>query len=208
MKTHESETEMIVLIETIAPHGGTLINRIAEGDQRGEMLERAGRLVRSEGHHLYVRGEKTGITRFANNEITDNQVTADARVTIRAYAGDRAGIATVNQLDEDTLRSGVRRAEEIARESPVDPEYTGPPDEQAYPETNGFDEASANATPTGNTASFTTRALSSLTAVTILKESMLIKTLLPSGNTNLIRGFCESSPEFSFTFEKKTGVIT
>jgi len=36
-----SETEMNKPMETIAPHGGTLVNRIAEGEQRKELIARA-----------------------------------------------------------------------------------------------------------------------------------------------------------------------
>ena len=73
-------------------------------DELLSVLERTGALFRSEGHHLHVKCENTGITRFANNEITDNQAFVEATVTVRAYTGDRFGVATVNQLDDETIR--------------------------------------------------------------------------------------------------------
>jgi predicted Zn-dependent protease len=111
------------------------------------VLERAGSHFQSDGHHLHIKCERTGITRFANNEITDNQFFSDAQVTIRAYTGARVGTATVNQLDVDSIRRGIERAQEIAQSSPADPEFTGPPAEQAYPDTDGYDQASANTPP-------------------------------------------------------------
>jgi predicted Zn-dependent protease len=110
-------------------------------------LEEAGRMFSTNAFHLFLRIERTGITRFANNEITDNQFYADALLTIRAYLGNRIGVATVNQLDSDSVRRGIQRAEEIARRSPEDPEFTGPPDTKEYPVADGHDEESAKTTP-------------------------------------------------------------
>jgi predicted Zn-dependent protease len=110
-------------------------------------LDEAGRMFSTNSFHLFLRIERTGITRFANNEITDNQFYADALLTIRAYVGNRVGVATVNQLDSDSIRQGIQRAEDIARRSPEDPEFTGPPDTKAYPVADGYDDASARTTP-------------------------------------------------------------
>ena len=121
-------------------------------DDLMQTLDRASGFFSMGAYHLFFRGERTGITRFANNEITDNQHFADAGLTIRAYDEQRTGVATINQLDADWLQRGIGRAEALARHAPADPEYTCPPELQEYREVGGYDAASAQTSPADRAA--------------------------------------------------------
>ncbi|MCX8036532.1 MAG: TldD/PmbA family protein [Candidatus Sumerlaeia bacterium] len=65
-------------------------------------------------------------TRYANSEITQNAVAADAELEVEAAFGSQTGQCSTNRLDYDSIAECVRRAEAIARVSPPDPEYMPP----------------------------------------------------------------------------------
>lgn len=85
--------------------------------------------------------------RYARNEITTSGDASDTTLNVRVSFGKRSGSATTNQFDEDSLERTVRKAEEIARFSPEDPEHMPLLAEQKYAETNAFDAATADANP-------------------------------------------------------------
>lgn len=55
------------------------------------------------------------ITRFSNNVITQNVAQKNSVVTIRAITGKRAGRATTNKFDDDSLKAIVDAAQRMAR---------------------------------------------------------------------------------------------
>jgi len=52
---------------------------------------------------------------------------------------------TVNDLDDASLRAAVKKAEELARVAPANPERLPPLGPQQYPAVSDFDERTANA---------------------------------------------------------------
>jgi len=67
-----------------------------------------------------------GVTRLADNLITQNVVTESVSVWVECAYGRRHGLASTSDFSEEALRSVVRRAEAVARVSPPDPEYMPP----------------------------------------------------------------------------------
>ena len=55
------------------------------------ILERSSRFFSTNKYHMYFHGETTAVTRFANNDVTDNQVFSDASLTLKSYMGQREG---------------------------------------------------------------------------------------------------------------------
>ncbi len=96
------------------------------------ILDRAlARLGADEGMARYSY-EWTLATRFGENAITQNIGGAQESLTVAAAFGRRHGTATTNRLDDDSLAETVARAEDVARQSPEDPEYVGLPGPQVY----------------------------------------------------------------------------
>ena len=64
--------------------------------------------------------------RFGGNRITQNMLMREAKVNVTAHAGKRKGTASADGISRDTLLTALRKAEEVARNVPEDPEYTPP----------------------------------------------------------------------------------
>lgn len=82
---------------------------------------------------VYFSDRAGGTTRFANNQIVQNVSTRRRQLSVSVAFGQQHGSAGTTDLGEDAVRDAVRRAEEIARVSPADPEYVPPLGPQSYP---------------------------------------------------------------------------
>ena len=85
--------------------------------------------------------------RFASNTATTSGAATQINVVITASFGKRSSSVTVAQLDDDSLQRACKRAEEVARISPENPE--GMPDlgPQTYVPTKPYFEDVAKASP-------------------------------------------------------------
>jgi predicted Zn-dependent protease len=106
-------------------------------------------LSKAKAEHVTVSvvEERSALTRFANNAITQNVSGVNLEVRIEAAFGQQKGVATVNAPDDAALGEAMARAEEIARLSPADPEYLPPPDPAKFPDIPRLVPATADATP-------------------------------------------------------------
>ncbi|MEO6325992.1 MAG: TldD/PmbA family protein [Thermoanaerobaculia bacterium] len=81
-------------------------------------------------------------TRFARNEVSTSGYIEPCVVTVAAQYGMKKGVSNTNQLDDESLKTVVRRAEELARLSPDDPETMPLIGPQKYiPRVGAFDDA-------------------------------------------------------------------
>lgn len=96
-------------------------------------LEQALSFVSAETATVSLGGRAEGVTRFANNVITQN--VSSERITVRFSAafGQKVGSATTNQLDPASLAAAAKRAEDAAHASDPDLEYLPPLGPQKYP---------------------------------------------------------------------------
>ena len=76
------------------------------------VLENAGGV----GAEVLLSEEDGSLTRFANSEIHQNVTEHSISLRVRVIeAGGRVGVASTNQLDDDSLRDVVTRARQVAR---------------------------------------------------------------------------------------------
>jgi predicted Zn-dependent protease len=92
-----------------------------------------------------VTSSEQAYTRFANNGITTAALGLRHTVSIAVTRDGRTGTMTVNDLDDASLKSAVKKAEEIAAIAPVNPERMPALGPQEYPKVSDFDERTANA---------------------------------------------------------------
>jgi predicted Zn-dependent protease len=87
------------------------------------------------------------LTRFANSTIHQNVAVTDTEVRIRVVLGNRVGVATTNNLDEEALVRTLDNAMAIARLLPENPDFKSLPDPQTLPRITAFSQATAGFTP-------------------------------------------------------------
>ena len=70
-----------------------------------------------------IDGNRTGNIRFARNSVSTAGLTEDTQLAVRVAFGKRTGTAVINEFDDKSLEKAVRRAEELARLAPENPEF-------------------------------------------------------------------------------------
>ncbi len=100
------------------------------------------RLSDADGTEVIVQYTDDLLSRYANSFITQNSREKFLRITVRLRYGNRAGVASTDKIDRESLAHMVRSAKEIALNSPQDPdlpEVPGPNSLPDYPPS--FDES-------------------------------------------------------------------
>jgi len=93
-----------------------------------------------------LSGSRTGNIRYARNSVSTSGESLDLSLAVTAVFGKRSGTATINEFDDKSLEKTVRRAEEIAKLAPENPEYVPMLGPQTYLETSTFSESTAKST--------------------------------------------------------------
>jgi len=73
-------------------------------------------------------------TRFGENAITQNMGGEEEHIRVSVAYDKKQGSTITNRIEKNAIANIIKRAEEIARNSPEDPEYMPPPKAQTYPE--------------------------------------------------------------------------
>lgn len=94
-----------------------------------------------------LSGNKTGNIRYARNSVSTSGETTDMSLSVTSVYGKKSGTATINEFDDASLEKTVRRAEEIAKLAPDNPEYVPMLGPQKYLETNSFSQSTADINP-------------------------------------------------------------
>ena len=79
-----------------------------------------------------LSGSRNGNIRFARNSVSTAGLNEDRSLVVTVAYGKRQGTATVNEFDDKSLERAVRRAEDIARLAPENPEYVPIPGKQEF----------------------------------------------------------------------------
>jgi predicted Zn-dependent protease len=95
--------------------------------------------------HVTVTASEQAYTRFANNGITTASFNRRHTVSVSVTREGQTGSTVVNDLDDDSLRGAVKKAEELASIAPPNPERLPAVGAQEYPKVNDFDERTATA---------------------------------------------------------------
>jgi len=94
-----------------------------------------------------IAGSVQGNIRFALNNVSTSGIVTDTELAVEVAFGKRVGIATINEFSDAALARVVRRAEDLARLAPENPEFVPAVDKQAYRPSPTFSAATAAITP-------------------------------------------------------------
>ena len=81
---------------------------------------------------ILLQDQNSGTSRFANNQIIQNLNLRKVMFTITSAFGVRHGTASTTDLTAGSVKATLKKAEEIARVSPDDPEFLPPVDPQQF----------------------------------------------------------------------------
>lgn len=87
------------------------------------------------------------LTRFANSYIHQNVKENSVSVIVRIMRDGRQGVGNVCSLDDESLKSAVKKASELCDLSKVNPVKFSLPSKSDYQKTNPVDEETANFSP-------------------------------------------------------------
>ncbi|AKC86640.1 TldD/PmbA family protein [Pseudoxanthomonas suwonensis] len=94
-----------------------------------------------------LTGTTTGNIRFALNNVSTSGEVYDIELGVQVAFGRRVGTATINEFDDAALARVVKRAEDLARLAPENPEFMPAIEKQAYRPTPTFSESTAAIDP-------------------------------------------------------------
>ncbi len=94
-----------------------------------------------------LSGNRTGNIRYARNSVSTSGESNNLSLSVTAVFGKRSGTATINEFDDASLEKTVRRAEEIARLAPENPEFMPALGPQQYTEGKAYVEKTAAIDP-------------------------------------------------------------
>src|SRR6187402_3959655 len=94
-----------------------------------------------------LTGSSGGNIRYALNEVSTSGYVSDADLAVEVAFGKRIGTATINSFDDASIEKVVRRAEELAKLAPENPEFVPAIEKQAYKSSETFIDKTAAITP-------------------------------------------------------------
>jgi predicted Zn-dependent protease len=118
--------------------GESEVSRIVDTVLRGS---------RADHTEVEVFSNDSALTRFANNYIHQNVEHTDVDVRVRAVIGQKIGIASANEIDEQSLTRLTARAFELAQHQRENEDFRSLPRPQPISKVDAFVEATARCGP-------------------------------------------------------------
>jgi len=116
-------------------------------DEARALLEKVIGYSKADACEANLNGSDGGNIRYARNTVTTSGSESNLSLAVQSSFGKKSGTATINEFDEASLEKVVRRAEELARLAPENPEYMPPLGPQEYVDTPTFVDDTAAITP-------------------------------------------------------------
>jgi predicted Zn-dependent protease len=101
-------------------------------EKTNEILTKVLKYCQSDSAHIALSGDDQQYIRYANNMITTNLSQTSMNLNVSVAFGKKNGSSSTNQFDNKSLEACVRKAEQIARYAPPDPEFMPPLPPQSY----------------------------------------------------------------------------
>ena len=113
-----------------------------------ELIDFALARSQADGVYLNLDASETALSRFSENQISQNVRKHTFNLTVTSYFGQRSASASTTDLDPEAIIQTLRRAEDLARIAPEDPEWVDLLPAQTYSDrTPAFDQATATLSP-------------------------------------------------------------
>jgi predicted Zn-dependent protease len=176
-------------------------------EEAKQIIDKVLSYAQADETEVSVSGGRTGNIRYARNTVNTSGETNEITLNITSVYGKKSGSASINELDDDSLRRAVSRAEEIAKLAPENPEYMPMLGAQTYGESRTFSESTDKINPDYRAQvafdSITPSAGKNLTAAGYLED---FSGFVAMGNSKGMFGYNKStSVDFSVTVRTADG---
>lgn len=123
-------------------------NTLITQNEALDSIELAIAQSQADGIFVSLSASETALSRFSENQISQNVRKNTFSLTVTSYFGKRSASASTTELDREAIAQTVARAENLARIAPEDPEWVELLPQQTYSErTPAFDSATATLSP-------------------------------------------------------------
>ncbi|HWJ04693.1 MAG TPA: TldD/PmbA family protein [Steroidobacteraceae bacterium] len=116
-------------------------------EQARAILEKVVKLSKADQCTATLAGSIEGNIRFALNNVSTSGIIDNTELAVEVAFGSRVGTATINEFDDAALERVVRRAEDLARLAPENPEFMPAIPKQTYKPSPTFSASTAAITP-------------------------------------------------------------
>jgi predicted Zn-dependent protease len=117
-------------------------------DEALDLVEKVIQQSEAEGVFVSLSASESALSRFSENQMTQNLSRNKFSLSITSYFGKRSASASTTELDLDAIKDTIERSQELARIAPEDPEWVPLLEPQDYEQrTPAFDEATATFSP-------------------------------------------------------------
>ena len=121
---------------------------ILQQDRAIAIVEEAIKKSSAEGVFVSLSSGEESLSRYCENQITQNITRTQFNLTVTSYFGRRSASASTTELDTDAIAQTIQRSEELAKIAPEDPEWVPLLDPQIYDQrTPAFDLPTATCSP-------------------------------------------------------------
>ena len=116
-------------------------------DEAKRICDRVLGFSKADECRVVINGSRKGNIRYAQNSVTTAGLQENTEMTISVAFGKRQGTASINQFDDQSLEKAVRRAEDVARLAPENPEFMPAVGKQVFRSSNTFSGPTAAIDP-------------------------------------------------------------
>lgn len=88
-----------------------------------KVIKKALAFAKADETQVTLTGRREGNLRFARNAVSTSGGTEALTLVVQSSFGKKTGTATINEFDDASVEKLVRRAEDLARLAPENPEY-------------------------------------------------------------------------------------
>ncbi|HEY3429171.1 MAG TPA: TldD/PmbA family protein [Cyclobacteriaceae bacterium] len=116
-------------------------------DEAYALLKKVLSYSKADECEVNLNGTQNGNIRYARNAVSTSGSITQTQLVVQSSFGKKVGVATINELDDASLEKVVRRAEELARLAPENPEFVPNLGAQTYAESKTYVSATAAINP-------------------------------------------------------------
>jgi predicted Zn-dependent protease len=121
--------------------------KILSQEETKRICDRVMAMTRADECIVTVTGNRTGNIRYARNNVSTAGLVENTQLAVQVAFGKKQGTAIINEFDDKSLEKVVRRAEDLARLAPDNPEFMPAVSKQAYKASETYNTKTAAIDP-------------------------------------------------------------